>query len=219
MVQIPIYKSLAGDLSRIYEAPLDEVTNVMLRTGVFAGSLAKRAADMAGEFGSEFITEVGTELLGEMGMGFAVSFISIIGGLFSMGLEIAVAATMTWRVGTMIAIYYQNGGKWVNSRHDTYERAKDLTGGLSPTIDSRVNLDDISRKIPEVRRYHTEELTRFIVELLGVNSEMSDEKIREILRKKAVPGEIIEEVIKRVRRSGQHPKSGPRKTLRTSGDF
>jgi hypothetical protein len=199
-IQIPIYKSLARDLSRIYEAPLDEVTSVMLNNALWLSSGAKMTADMAGEFGREFITEVGSELVGEMGMGFAASFIPIIGGLFSMGLEIAVAATMTWRVGTMIAIYYQYGGRWITNRHETYERAKDMTGGLSPGINERVNLDNIPRNIPEVLQYQAEELARFVADLLSVNADLSDNKIREILRKKGVPDEVIEEVIRRVRR-------------------
>jgi hypothetical protein len=198
-VQVPIYKSLARDLSRIYETDYDDFAKAIVKDGIIVGSLAKLTADVAGEFGSEFVTEIGSELVSEMGIGFAASFIPVIGGLFSMGLDVAVAATMTWRVGTMVAIYYSHGGKWIKDREETYERAKDMTGGLSPAIENRVNLDEIPARNKEVRQYQAKELSRYIKDRME-DRRLSDEDIRRILKKKNVPDQVIEEVIQLVRR-------------------
>jgi uncharacterized protein (DUF697 family) len=50
-----------------------------------------------------------------------------VGGLVGAALDYVIATAMTWRVGTMVAIYYQNGGKWVGDRKHTLELAKDMT--------------------------------------------------------------------------------------------
>ena len=85
------------------------------------------------------------------------------------------------------------------NRHQTYEHAKELTGGLSKTAKDRVDLNSIPRKVPEVGQYQTSRLVRFVEELLKVAANLGDEAIREILTKKGMLVEIANDVIRRVR--------------------
>ena len=205
LVQIPMYKSLARELSSIYQRPQDAITRRYLRGGITLDSALTVSADVVGhgvselaeQFGRAFLAEIGSELIREMATGFAMSFIPVIGGLVSTGLDVAVAATMTWRVGTMIAIYYQNGGRWVEDRKETYERSKDLTGGISPEMVRRVDLDDIPHRVPEVHEHLVEEAVRFIMNLRRANPDVGVATLHEILRDNGFPDDVAEEAIKR----------------------
>lgn len=196
-VQVPIYRALARDLAQIYESPYDDIAKGIVRSGVVIGSALELGSEMVSQFGMEFAQEIGLEVVKEIGFGLFASLIPVLGGFVSTGLDIAIATTMTWRVGTMIAIYYQNGGQWVGSRHQTYEHAKELTGGLSERVEKRVDLDDVPRKVKPVGEYQTSQLMRFVQELLKCAPNLTDAMIREILVTKGVLIEIANDVIRR----------------------
>jgi uncharacterized protein (DUF697 family) len=121
-----IYKPLARDLSGIYNSDMDEMARGIVTSNlIFTG-----AADIANEFGTEFIASIASELITEAGLGTMAGFIPFVGGLVGAALDYVIATVMTWRVGTMVAIYYQNGGKWVGDRKHTLELAKEITGGV-----------------------------------------------------------------------------------------
>ena len=71
---------------------------------------------LAAEFGMEFLKEIATDLLVEGGFGFLLSALPVVGIAASAALDMSIAATMTWRVGTMTSIYFQNGHRWVENR-------------------------------------------------------------------------------------------------------
>jgi hypothetical protein len=142
-----VYQPMAKRLAAVYSVSPDEVTEQLVSNAVFVGGIA----DVASELASEFMMEIASELLQEAGLGAAISWIPIFGGVVAAGLDVVIAATLTWRVGTMISIYHQNGGRWVEDRHATYELAHKLVGSLSPATSNRVRLDNISSKIPEVQ--------------------------------------------------------------------
>lgn len=206
--QIPIYRSLAGVLSGIYETPEDTISRRYLYGGmaldtaltVAADAATQAASDLASQFGMAFLAEIGSHLLGEMLLGFCGSFVPILGGFLSMGLDVAIAATMTWRVGTMISIYYQNGGRWVRSRKETYPIAKRLTGGLSVKTVDRVDLNKIPKAAPEVFNHLVEQLMQFVQTHKEVGTPR--EKVHEMLVRKAFPRELIDEAINRVMGKG-----------------
>jgi len=214
--QIPIYTGMAGELQSIYQKPsMDFEVQRILGSGIRTGSalelgkelvidpgidIAVHAGiDMSQQFGQSFFQEIGGEIARELAAGFALAFIPILGGFVSTGLDLALAVTMTWRVGTMVSMYYQNGGAWVGDRHETYERAKELTGGVSIENTGRVNLDGIPSKVERVKNYQVSKLAEFVDSLLEVAPDLTDNKIRSKLQGMGVPADVIEGVIRRVR--------------------
>lgn len=152
----------------------------------------------------EFMSEIFSELMHEIGVGFVVSAIPIIGGFAAIGLDAALAATMTWRVGTMVSIYYQNGQRWVKDRHSTYEIGKGLVGGLSPIIAERFDLNSIRNRVPEVNETQVRELLRFVWKLHDRVSKkgftLEDDDIRDSFKDQKIPKDLLDEVIRRFRR-------------------
>jgi len=219
-LQIPIYKMLASELSDVYLAPspdskvkgilnsvlkLDSAVSLGAGLGIHAGADVASGAvnSLAGQFGSDFFADIGGELLQEIATGFFASAIPVVGGLFSMGLDVVIAMTMTWRVGTMISIYYQNGERWLGSRHETYERAKDLTGRLSPKNEGRVDLNSVGSREAEVEEHHVEKLANFLESLLNVAPDLTDAKLEDLLCKKGVSPELAKKVVRKVRKGSK----------------
>jgi hypothetical protein len=197
-----IYKPLARDLSGIYNSNADEMTHGIVASNlVFTG-----AADIANEFGTEFITSIASELITEAGLGTLAGFIPFVGGLVGAALDYVIATAMTWRVGTMVAIYYQNGGKWVGDPKHTLELAKEMTGGFKFGMRDlvarfsggnrqqlNVNLNSIPTRIPEVFESQIRSL-RPIVDMLlkAANSDF----VRSQLRAQGIPPSVIDAVLK-----------------------
>jgi len=184
-----VYQPMTRKLSAIYSAAPDQVTNrVVVEAAVVGG-----VGDLASEFGREFMGEIALELLGEAGLGAAASAIPFIGGIIAAGLDATIAATLTWRVGTMVAMYHQNDG-WLESRHTTYERAKKMVGGLSPETDNRVNLDDIPSKNQEVLDKQLAVIKELINMMLSVSA--GKEQIKAALIERKLPQQLIDLAIK-----------------------
>lgn len=205
--QVPVYRGLARRLAEIYEAkpghsPTDAMIDGLLLDSTMtagAGTLALGpGVSWEDAFNGEFFAEIIGDLVREIGLGGLLSIVPILGGFATIGLDVAIAATMTWRVGTMVSIYYQNGGKWLVSRNRTYELSKELGGGLSPKIQDRLDLNQISNRISEVRKWMVEKVTNFIRALLAKAPNTPIQRVREFLRKKEIPPSIIEESIKRI---------------------
>jgi hypothetical protein len=197
-----IYQPLARELEQVYNASAYEETRAIIRENVVVGGLA----DIAGEFSTEFVASIATELLTEAGLGTAASFIPFVGGLIGAALDYVIATAMTWRVGTMVSIYYQNGGKWVGSRKHTFELAKDITGGIEfglsdlvsrfssasrPTMD--VDLNDISRHIPEVFETQVRNIKTIIPILMQMGG---TEQVRQALISRGVPVPVIDAALR-----------------------
>lgn len=193
-----IYRPLARELEEIYNREADAETGAIIRENVIIGGLA----DIAGEFSTEFLASIAGELLTEAGLGGLASFIPIVGGIIGAGLDYVIATAMTWRVGVMVSIYYQNGGKWVGDRKHTYEIAKGITGGLGfgvrdlvskfsggvkPEMD--VDLNSIPRSVPEVR----ETQIKAAKQILGMLLQMGNSaQARNVLRSRGFPDFIID---------------------------
>jgi uncharacterized protein (DUF697 family) len=197
-----IYQPLARDLANVYMAEPGElekakhsiVHQVSLQTGVL---------DVAANFGTDFMLQIAGELITEMGLGVGLSAIPILGGVVGAGLDYIIATQMTWRVGSMVSIYFQNGGEWVDNQKHTFELAKELTGSMSVGIRDlltgnvknhtpRADLNDIRENIPVIR----ENLLKNLRGLANMLREVaSDEKVREILRSRGIPIDLINEVL------------------------
>lgn len=197
-----IYQPLARELAVIYNSDVDEKTKQIVSENLlFTG-----AADIANEFGTEFIASIASELITEAGLGSAFGLIPIVGGVVGAALDYVIATVMTWRVGTMVAIYYQNGGKWVEGRKHTLELAKEMTGGFKFGMkdlvarftgdnqqDLNVNLNSIPTKIPEVFQSQIRSL-RPIVDMLlkAANSDF----VRSQLGAQGIPPAVIDAVLR-----------------------
>lgn len=180
-----VYQPMSKQLASIYSATPDQVTNRIVVESAVIGGLS----DLAAELASEFMGEIALELLQEAGFGIVASAIPFIGGIVAASLDATIAATLTWRVGTMVAIYHQNGG-WIEDRHTTFQRAKSMVGGLSPATDNRVNLDDIPLKNQEVMDKQTAVVKELISMMLSISA--GKEQIHTALLERKIPQRVIE---------------------------
>ena len=189
--QVPlVYQPMARQLGVVYSAEPDDVTKGMnIETAVLVGKF-----DMAVAFGTDFMAEIAKELLPELGLGGLLSAVPFIGGIAAAALDATVAATLTWRVGTMVAIYYQNSENWIDDRRTTYHRAKGMVGGLSPKTEGRVVLDDIPSTNPEVMLKQI----AFVENLIQTLRVVTEDKamIRKALLAKHIPVPLIDAALK-----------------------
>jgi uncharacterized protein (DUF697 family) len=158
-----IYQPMAQDLAAVYLRDTDSDTDKLANIA----PVATVALEFSQEFTLEFLMEQAQELVTEVGLGILATCIPFVGVLAGGTLDYLIAQMMTWRVGTMTSIYFQNGAEWVGNRKSTMEIAKDLTGAIHVSItelmfqsgrdkakskDVRVDLDEIQNKVSEVRR-------------------------------------------------------------------
>jgi hypothetical protein len=201
-----IYQPMARDLAAVYTVDEDSVDqNIEQVRGVL-----KKAAfqtgflDVASEFGTEFIMQIGGELLTEAGLGIMASLcVPVLGGAIGAALDYLIANMMTWRVGIMVSIYYQNGGDWLSSRHETFERAKQLTGGIANSVGEvldakkrqrnvRVDLNSLRTQIPQITELQVRSV-KGIIDMM--RDAMSNDQIRAALVGKGIPVDIIENAL------------------------
>lgn len=180
-----VYQPMARKLAAIYSASPDKMTDrIIIETAVIGG-----LGDLVAELASEFMAEIAGELVSEAGLGAFASFIPGVGGIIAAGLDATIAAPLTWRVGTMVAIYYQNG-EWIENRHVTYNRAKKMVGGLSPATDNRVKLDDIPINNQEVLDKQMAVVKELVTMMLSVSA--GREQIRTALLQRQMPQKLID---------------------------
>lgn len=197
-----IYQPLARELEKVYNAHADEETRAIIIENVVIGGIA----DIAGEFSTEFLASIATDLLTEAGLGGAAAFIPFVGGVVGAALDYIIATAMTWRVGTMVSIYYQNGGNWVKTRKHTFELATEMTGGIkfgladlasrftsSNRPDMDVDLNQIPRRIPEVLETQVRNLRPVIQMLMQLGGSA---KVREMLVARGVPPLVIDAALR-----------------------
>lgn len=168
-----IYKPMARDLAAVYLRETDAYTD---RLGNIASG-ATVALEFGQEFAVEFLAEQAQELITEAGLGMLATAIPLAGAVVGATLDYLIAQMMTWRVGTMTAIYFQNGASWVGSRKSTMEIAKGLTGGLHVGVkelmsssgrervrakEVQVDFDRIPNEIPEVKQSSVQTLVTLI---------------------------------------------------------
>ena len=193
-----IYKPMSEELARIYNVEPDGTTRQIQLEGTLVGGIA----DIAGEFSTEFITMLAGELITEAGFGAAAGFIPFVGGAIGAALDYVIATAMTWRVGTMVSIYYQNGGKWVDNRKYTYELAKGMTGGISFGLEDlvsrftggtrpeiNVDFESIPKRVSVVGDTQTQAAKQILLILLQVSTSV---QARDALKKRGFPEFIID---------------------------
>jgi hypothetical protein len=158
-----IYKPMAKDLAAVYLSETDSYTD---KLGLVA-SVTTVGIEFAQEFALQFLVEQSKELLIDAGLGALATTIPVAGAFIGAALDYLIAQMMTWRVGTMTSIYFQNGANWIETRKSTMAIAKDMTGGLHVGLTNlvfglskakkesgniRVDFDQILNKVPLVRQ-------------------------------------------------------------------
>lgn len=209
-MQFPIYQSLAGKLATIYTLKPDNVTIAYAVTATTLGGVNLIAMDYATEFGTDFLKEAVNDLLSHTALGVVGSAIPFIGGAIAAGLDAAIAATMTWTVGSMTAIYFQNGQQWLGSKKKTFEVARNMVGTLSPEIDGRVDLKSISHRFPEIHERQVQALERWIEVMQDSNSALTKEQIRSKLIDRNIPRNIVDDAVRNKFGMGLGTNGGPR---------
>lgn len=198
-----IYQPMARDLARIYMAEpgkLEEANDTI----VHSGSIQTAICDVATDFGTEFMIQIATELLTEIGFGVVAAMcVPVIGAIVGAALDYLIATQMTWRVGTMVSIYFQNGGKWVENQKNTFELSKKLTGsmhvGVSDLLDGkfkdhtpRTDLNDIRTEVSGARENLLRNV-RGLVSMLRVVT--GNDQVRDILKSQGIPIDLIREAL------------------------
>lgn len=197
-----IYKPLAHKLAQIYNSQVDDETGtIVVENIVFTG-----AADIAADFGVEFITSIASEIITEAGLGAAAGCIPIVGGIVGAALDYVIATAMTWRVGTMVAIHYQNGGMWVKDKKYTLGLAKEMVGGVSFGFKDlttcffggnrrqlEIDLNSIPQRIPEIFQNQIRNLRPVVSMMLKA---LSMPEVRMLLQAQGIPFLVIDAVLK-----------------------
>lgn len=187
LAQAPlVYGPMTRELALIYNSSPDAQTNSMVIETVEMGALA--------DVGVEFIKEIGTDLITEAAAGLALTAIPFIGGLLAAGLDATIAATLTWRVGTMVAAYYQNGGVWIANRKNTYKLASAAVGSFSPKTNDRANLNDFAQHNKTISEKHINFANSLVDMMKG--AALGKEQIRKALQSKQIPPWIIDQALR-----------------------
>jgi uncharacterized protein (DUF697 family) len=190
LAQAPlVYKPMTAELATVYSATVTAEATRLSHNAIAIGT----ATDIAAEIGSEFLREIAGELIGEAAVGLGASALPFIGALFAAGVDAAVSATLTWRVGTMVSLYFQNGEEWLRTRKDTYHVAKEFVGGYSPRVENRSNLDGLGR-IPVIQRKQLDFVLNLIDMLRATTA--TREQIRTALKNKSVPEHLVQEALR-----------------------
>ena len=151
-----VYQPMARDLADLYHKNADAYTDSLGERG--AAQLS--GAEFAAEFALEFLMDQAQEIALDAGLGALASFIPGIGFAAGVALDYAISQMLTWRVGTMTSLYFQNTGEWIGDRKQTLNIAKGLTGGLTSSWKTskeessksvRVELNTLITKVPELR--------------------------------------------------------------------
>jgi hypothetical protein len=205
-----IYRPMASDLAAVYTVDCDALNEGIedIKRLVNVEWVHTGVLDIASEFGQEFMMQIAHELVMEAGAGILASLcVPVLGGVVGAALDYLFANIMTWRVGTMVSMYYQNNAQWLGDRQATFERAKQLTGGIRPGIlgilrqtKERLHLDlnTLRDQIPEIAEAQVRAL-RPVADMM--RSTMGAEQIGTALRGQGIPADLVHEALQPVGRT------------------
>ena len=195
-IQAPlVYQPMVREIGRTYMAgaPDDDMRALVHDTAIEGAQW-----DLGVLFGVGFFEEILTELLREMGVGALLGVIPFLGSIAAAVLDAKVAATLTWRVGLMAAIYYENGCAWLVDRKTTYERTHLLIHGLSAKTEERFDMSRVADTVDGVREQQRTLLQRYVD---TIKDAVGYDHLREVLDMRyAIDPELIEAVLAEIRR-------------------
>ncbi len=189
-IQSPaIYKPMAKEIASIYGRNPDRIAGREVERAQTTGAIQ----DAAVFFGVEFFEEIARELLHELGVGLGLSIIPIVGGFVGIALDIKIAWTLTWRVGLMLALYHENGGKWIKSRKHTYELAKKFVKAGTKDDSPQPRVADFVKSVSEVGNNQGAAVSMLAETLIETGLSKGD--VARKLREKGVSSELIARVM------------------------
>ncbi len=151
LVYRPLSKKIASiylgtlsneNISFHHESDLDEL-QIGKKLAAFQNKLNELQNAL---FGLDFLLEISEDIMGEVMIGNAIAAIPFIGMAASIAMDSMIAATMTWRVGLMTALYCCNFEDWLGTRRETYDISKRFVGPLSIKSGKRVDINAVFEK-------------------------------------------------------------------------
>jgi hypothetical protein len=177
-----IIPGLTNDIGRIYLATPEELKEVNSKF-IFPSGTQVSAIDIGSLFGIEILQPIIADLLASVGIGVATVALPVIGGAIALGIDAFVMPNLTANVGRMTSIFYQNQARWKNNSQDeTYQVAKNMGD----------DLNGIRRSVAEVRGTLLTNVKSIIKMMIP---DLSKERIREILRQRGIPDDLIDEAL------------------------
>ncbi|GHO63502.1 hypothetical protein KSC_023940 [Ktedonobacter sp. SOSP1-52] len=193
-----IYNPLTQKLAYIYKASPDKITKGMKASTIIEETVYDVGAELLFDFTTDFLVELITEMWPQLFLGLGASLIPFAGLAANAVLDGIIASTLTWRLGTMTAIYYMNGENWLYSnKKRTRREANKLTGFPSADIHRPDALSHI-KDIPEVMETNVEKMLQTAKFMKEANPDITNAQLREIFRKQSLPEKWIEEVLRRL---------------------
>lgn len=193
-----IYNPMTQKLAYIYKTSPDKVTRGLKVDTILAESVYDVGAELLFDFTTDFLMELITEMWPQLVAGAGASLIPFAGLAANAILDGIIASTLTWRLGTMTAIYYMNDENWLHSnKKRTRQEANKLTGFPSADIHRP---DALSRivDIPEVMETNVEKMLQTAKLMREANPNITNAQLREIFKKQSLPEKWIEEVLRRL---------------------
>ena len=195
-----VYQPLARDLAKVYTADPSKLDKSM-EALVGAPSPLTEVFDIGGDFDKDFMISIIDEVIYEAGHGLlGALFVPVLSGSAGAAFDYLASARLTWRVGTMVSIYYQNGDQWIETQQRTWDVAKVLTGTIRGGVDDlirgkfkdpapRVDLSEIRRNVFEVRK-NLQANARELANRLKTGPKSGNAK--EMMKARGIPRDLIQ---------------------------
>ncbi len=197
-----LFPELVNELGYIYEADPDAVLRKRVNGWAvgesatqFVGSelATDAAADLLNQLGTSFVTEIAPDLLVEGGGGLAAGAIPILGSAAGAAIDYVLAATVTWRVGTMVSVYYQHGG-FIHDRKTTYNVVKQKLVSFSNATERPGTCARVRSEIDEVRQSQIEKATKLATKLAKLNPDLATVR-EQLLDEWKVPVDVVDDAL------------------------
>jgi len=198
-----VYRPLSRKIASIYLGKLEnEALSFHEEAVMDAAQAAAKLAEFENKLNSlqntlfnlEFLLEILHDVMGETLVGNAISAIPFIGMAASITMDMMIAATMTWRVGMMTALYCCNFEEWLGTRKDTYEISKRFVGPLSIKSKKRVDFSTIFEKNDSIIEKQIELLKCEFFDVLVREGKTNQQIVAEAL-KRQVPRYLIQHIL------------------------
>jgi len=198
-----VYRPLSREIAAIYlgkfssenvsfheEAEIDEM-QVLAQLAAFENRLNVLQNTL---FGLDFLLDILKDIMAEAMIGNAIAAIPWIGIAASIATDAMIAATMTWRVGLMTALYCCNFEEWLGTRRNTYDIAKRYVGPLSIKSGKRVDINEMLEKNSSIVTKQIDILRRDFVDVLIAEGKKSQQIADEVL-KKEIPRYLVRGIL------------------------
>jgi hypothetical protein len=150
-----VYRPLSNQIALIYSASASPGKNDHNEVNEFEKEERVRAQGKAFEtlYDLSFLLEILNDMTHDVLVGNALAAIPVFGAVAAAAVDVMIAATMTWRVGLMTALFYSNLGEWIGSRKETFELTKRLLP-LSPKSHARANVSETIARETSILEKH-----------------------------------------------------------------